>query len=544
MDLPAAELRGISGIRIMITPPHSALSPDKSSPGQAHEGRGNTVTPKQSFEESILIENSKDSVNCLQIMGDNKKLYLIILSVAFASFLGRLNLYTVNVSLPTISDTFNIGTGETSRIVTVYLLVITIFLMFFGKLGDRAGQKNMFIAGYGIFILGSLLCGISTGITTLIISRAIHGLGSSMLLAASFAIIARAIPEHKLGWAFGINASATAIGVAAGAPLGGIIAEYLSWRGVFLINVPLGAGAMICAYKYIPSSVHNHNALSPGFMHKFDFPGTILSFILLSALFCFNIFENKEGLISFSTLAITVVFFIALFFFIKQENKHKDPILDLVILKNSKFTFALSATMMAYMLIAGNAFILPFYLALVKGLSPSVTGIILLIYSLIYVFLSPYAGKLSDRKNPALLCVIAMAAAAINTFAFSYSIRNNGLIPVCIFLIFFGFSYVFFLSPINNMAMGCASKGKEGMASGLLNTSINLSMVFGITIFENVFIHSLGSFAQHGVSLHQLDVPRPTLLDGFSHAYVAGGLMCLFAMFFSYFAKNGIQSKT
>jgi predicted MFS family arabinose efflux permease len=273
-------------------------------------------------------------------------------------------------------------------------------------------------------------------------------------------------------------------------------------------------------------------------MHKFDFSGAILSFILLSTLFCCNIIGNKQGWISLPILLLTGVFIITLFFFITHEKKHEDPLLDLDILKNSKFSFVLSATMMAYMLIAGNIFLLPFYLELIKKLSPSGTGMILLVYSLIYVFLSPYAGKLSDRKNPALLCVIAMAAAAINTFIFSYTMKSNGLIPVFIFLVFLGFAYVFFLSPINNMAMSCAAKGKEGMASGLLNTAINLSMVFGVAIFENVFIISLGNSVQQGVSLRQLCIPESILLNGFSHAYVAGGLMCFSAMLFSIFAKK------
>jgi predicted MFS family arabinose efflux permease len=193
---------------------------------------------------------------------------------------------------------------------------------------------------------------------------------------------------------------------------------------------------------------------------------------------------------------------------------------------------------MAYLLIAGNAFLLPFYLELVKGLSPSKTGLILLIYSLIYVFVSPYAGKLSDRKNPAILCMIAMAIATLNTFVFSYSINITGLIPVFIFLAMLGFAYVFFLSPINNFAMSCASKGKEGITSGLLNTAINLSMVFGVAIFELIFTESLGSYIRHGISLRQLNIPAPVLLEGFSNAYIAGGFMCLMALFFSFFSKK------
>lgn len=471
-------------------------------------------------------------------MENSKKLYIIVLSVAFASFLCRLNLYTVNISLPTISNFFNIGTSEASLIVSSYLLVITSCLLVFGKVGDIMGHKNIFIAGYGIFILGSLLCGISTGIFTLISARAIHGLGASMLLAASFALIAKVIPEKRMGWAFGVNASATAIGVAAGAPLGGIIAEYLSWRGVFLINIPIGLGGLVCAYRFIPSSFQDNDQRPSELLHKFDFIGSILSFILFSALFYCNIAGNKYGWGSFQVFAAAGLICITLLFFIIQEKKHKNPLLDLTVLKNSKFILALLATMAAYMPIAGNTFLLPFYLEFIKGLNPSKTGMILLVYSLIYVFVSPYAGKLSDRKNPAILCTIAMAAAVLDTFLFSFTMKSSGLVPVLVFLALLGFSYVFFLSPINKMAMSCTFRGKEGIASGLLNTSINLSMVVGIAIFENVFIHSLGNITRHGTNLKQLDIPHSILLHGFSQAYVAGGIMCLFAMFFAFFSKK------
>jgi len=471
-------------------------------------------------------------------MEESKKIYSIVLSVAFASFLARLNLYTVNVSLPTISHAFNIGTDEASRVVTMYLLVITTSLMLFGKLSDMTGQKRMFISGYGIFILGSILCGISTGITTLIVARSIHGLGSSMLLAASFAIIAKAIPENKLGWAFGINATATAIGVAAGAPLGGIIAEFLSWRGVFLVNIPFGAIAIVCACKFIPSSVQDRNKITASQLRHFDFIGAILSFFALYALFYSANAGSKEGWFSLHVFVSFGLFIIVTFLLIFYEKKHEDPLLDLDILRNSRFTYALSATTMAYLLIAGNAFLLPFYLELVKGLGPSRTGMVLLVYSLIYVFVSPYAGKLSDRKNPAVLCVAAMAAAALNTFIFSYTIKSNGLIAVFIFLALLGFSYVFFLSPINNLAMSFASKGKEGATSGLLNTAINLSMVFGVVIFGLIFTESLGDYIRYGISLRQLNIPASILLKGFSNIYIAGGFMCLLAMFFSFFAKK------
>ncbi|MBA4390381.1 MAG: hypothetical protein C0399_05535 [Syntrophus sp. (in: bacteria)] len=475
-------------------------------------------------------------------MGEERKHYLIVLSIAFASFLARLNLYTVNVSLPTISRTFNVGTSEASQIVMVYLLVITSSLILFGKLGDRKGFKNMFIAGYGIFISGSLLCGLSQGIHTLIASRFLQGLGSSMLLAASFAIIAKTIPREKLGWAFGINATANALGVAAGAPLGGIIAGLFSWRLIFLINIPLGIIAIAFALRYLPSS----NTLQESKPFKrtggFDFPGAILSFSALSALLYAISTGSEDGWASLPVLVSAAAAVFLSFFFILCEKKSKDPLLDMTMLKNRGFVFALSATTMAYMLIAGNAFLLPFYLDLIKGLTSVKTGIVLLTYSLIYVFVSPYAGKLADRTNPVILCTIAMLSGAINTFIFAYTMRCSGLASVFVFLAWLGFSYVFFMSPINTLVMGLAPKGKEGAVSGLLNTAINLSMVFGTAIFELIFSQSLSGIVQKGESLYHLQAPQSIILNGFSYTYVAGGLMCLGAMFFSFMVRKRSHS--
>jgi len=124
---------------------------------------------------------------------------MIVLSVAIASFMVRLNNYTVNVSLPTIAEYFDVGTGQVSRIVMSYLLIITSTLLLFGKLGDRIGLKKVFTTGYIIFVAGSLLCGLSRGIHELIGARVIQGLGGSMILATSFAIISRYLPPRQKG---------------------------------------------------------------------------------------------------------------------------------------------------------------------------------------------------------------------------------------------------------------------------------------------------------------------------------------------------------
>ncbi|MBV6506872.1 MAG: Riboflavin transporter RibZ [Syntrophorhabdaceae bacterium] len=468
---------------------------------------------------------------------ESQRDYMIVLSIAFASFLARLNLYTVNVSLPTISRAFNIGTSEASQIVTAYLVVITGTLILFGKLGDKLGFKDLFIIGYIVFILGSLLCGLSQGIYSLIASRFLQGLGSSILLATSFAMIAQTIPREKLGWAFGINATATAIGVAAGAPLGGIIAGYFSWRLVFLINIPLGVIAIFFALRYLPSSnTPQSNAMTKS--GGFDILGAILSFSALSVLLYVINEGSKRGWTSPTVLMFAVASVLLFICFVLWEKQCANPLLDTGMLKSGGFVFALLATTMAYMLIAGNSFLLPFFLELVKGINSAQTGMVLLTYSLIYVFVSPYAGKLSDRTNPVRMCAIAMLSGAVNTFVFAYTMRLSGIVPVIVFLGWLGFSYVFFLSPINSLVMGLAPKGKEGAASGLLNTAINLSMVFGVAVFELIFSQSLSGSAQGGINLNDLRGSQVLLYRGFSYSYVAGGLMCLAAMAFSIMVKQ------
>jgi MFS family permease len=145
-------------------------------------------------------------------------LLFIALSVAFSSFLMRLNAYMLNVSLPTIARSFGISSGDASQVITAYLLIITTMLLLFGKLSDRIGLKRVFIAGYAVFAIGSLCCGLSQNFIMLIVARIIQGTGASMLLAVSFAMIAHFLPAERTGWAFGITSTASALGVATGPP--------------------------------------------------------------------------------------------------------------------------------------------------------------------------------------------------------------------------------------------------------------------------------------------------------------------------------------
>ncbi|MBA4417342.1 MAG: hypothetical protein C0392_05465 [Syntrophus sp. (in: bacteria)] len=465
----------------------------------------------------------------------------IVASVAFCSFMSRLNNYIINISLPTISQHFHVGTGESSRVVVAYLLIITSTLLLFGRLADKAGLKKVFILGYSLFTVGSFLSGISDNINVLVGFRCIQGIGSAMLLASGYAIISKFLPPNITGWAFGITSTSSALGVATGAPLGGIITAYFSWHWIFFINVPIGIIAIIIAARMIPGDGPRKQTPPSESRQSFDIPGAILSFLgLLVLLYALNT-GKRLGWTSMQILLSFAASFFLLALFIWREKTCKDPLLDLAFFTDLRFNLTILATFMAYIFITGNAFLLPFYLECVQDLNTKETGMMLLAYSLVYVFLSSPAGRLADKTNPRTLCSIALLSGTLCVFTFAFTLKFHGLVPVFVFLVWLGLSFVLFFSPNNKQVMSFAIKGKQGSASGVFNTVMNLGMVFGVAIFEIVFSHSLPEHASDQV-LHGL--PVDMLRHGFRNTYILGGLVCAMALMFSLMVKQKLPGKS
>ena len=458
----------------------------------------------------------------------------IVISVAFCSFMSRLNNYIVNISLPTISEYFHIGTGDVSRVVVIYLLIITSTLLLFGRLADKIGLKKIFMYGYVLFVLGAMLCGVSMNIHMLVAFRVIQAVGSAMLLASGYAIISKFLPQNITGWAFGITSTSSALGVATGAPLGGIITSYLSWHWIFYINVPVGIIAILVAWKMIPSDKRMESGVSET-KRSFDIPGAVLSFLGLLALLHTLNAGKRIGWTSPLVAVPAIAAVVLLVLFVRREKTCKDPLLDLGFFTNARFVLTIIATFMAYVLITGNAFLLPFYLEFVKGLNTKQAGLVLLVYSLIYVFFSSPAGRLADRVVPRALTSIAMLSAAICAYTFAFSLKFQGLVPVFVYLIWLGFSYVLFFSPNNKQVMLFALEGKQGSASGVFNTVMNLGMVFGVALFETVFSQALPGKA-YAVSMSL--IPPDVLLGGFRNAYILGGLVCTIALICSLMVRQ------
>lgn len=451
------------------------------------------------------------------------------ISVAFANFMARLDTYIVNISLPTISRYFNVTTGEVSRVILIYLLVSTSTLLLFGKLGDRFGLKRVFILGYIFFTAGSLFCGISPSLHALVLSRFVQGLGCAMLVATSFAIIPKFLPHSIVGWAFGISSIGAGLGIAVGAPLGGIITGYLSWQWIFLINVPLGIIAIFIANRVIPPE-KGHPKTRGGF----DIAGSLMSFAGLSLLLYALNTGHEAGWGSLKIVSLLVATLIIFATFVIWETRCSLPLIDFSLFKNPRFTYANISAFFAFMFLAGNTFLLPFYLIIGKKLDTVHAGFLLMIYSMVVMVVGPLAGRLSDRIRPSLVCTIGMFSAAACSFAFSLTLGADGLVPVLVLLFWLPLSYAMFISPNNNQVMTLAPADKHGIASGVFNTVNTLGLALGVCVFETVMSASM---PHHGTSLGKYlagkSVLPPQFFEGFRNAYTLGGIICLIALVFS-----------
>ncbi|MCX5816105.1 MAG: MFS transporter [Proteobacteria bacterium] len=460
-------------------------------------------------------------------MDDQKKKYRwIVFSACLAAFITMLDSYIVNIALPTISNDYHVGTGTVSGVSLYYLLFLTATLPLFGKLADRMGLKRIFLIGYAIFTIASLLCGYSLNIEMLFISRGLQGIGGAMLTICVYALIPAFIPEHLRGWAFGLMASSAALGITLGAPLGGIITGFVSWPWIFRINLPIGIAAIWIAIKMLPENRPSH--AKPG--GSLDLTGVILSFLIISG-FLFALNKGSEfGWMSPAIIGSFIGASILLILFLRHEARQKEPLIDFRLYRIKSFLYSNLSAMMAFMFMAGSSFLLPFYLQTARGLTPQAAGLMILFYSLVYMSMGPVSGRLSDKMSARTLCMIAMAAGSGAAFFFSFLLGRDSFVPVVIYLSTLGVTFGLFISPNNRSLMGDIPQEHHGVASALYSTFSRLSITFGVCIFETIFSLFLPETGSGPLSS---TASISQLMTGFRVCFFIGGWVFMAGLFFS-----------
>ena len=378
-----------------------------------------------------------------QIQELKRKNWPIVIALCFAAFMASLDSYIVNISLPEISEYFNVDINSVSSVVVVFLLFLVGAMLIAGKLADMIGLKKFLFYGYLIFVVGSLACGISGSLWMLNVSRGIQGVGAAIMTVAPFTIISRYLPSRITGWAFGLLSTFGAVGLTIGSPLGGLITGNFSWHWIFLINVPIGLVAAYFTYRVVPAT-----KLTSGEhpVKRFDIAGSLVSFLAI-ALITFILSQGEDmGWTSLKTILLFLVFILLFGFLIFIEKRAKFPVFEFSLFKNRVFTFATLSTVFVFIFLTGNFFLIPFYLTSFTGLSIQNAGLVLMIYSVVYLIAGPLAGRASDKIKPEKLCMIATVFSGIGSILFAFCLDTQSLIPVILLQIWLGIFMGLFIS--------------------------------------------------------------------------------------------------
>jgi len=446
---------------------------------------------------------------------------LILFSIAFATFMVNVDSYIVNISLPTISAYFKAGTAAVSWVVMSYQLTVTGLLLVFGTLGDRIGIKRLFMVGYGLFTVSSLLCALSPTLGWLVTGRALQGIGASVLYALTPAMVPKFLPAEMRGTAFGTLATVAALGITLGTPLGGLITGLLSWHWAFLINLPIGIAAMLVCRNVLPD---DQPVASGGRIPAFDYAGSALSFAGLLALIMVLSRLNSDGIGSPFIIAALSVCLVSGSAFVLWERHTAHPLLDYSLFRSRSFNLGNLANFLCLSFLAGHNFIIPFYLMVIKGLPPQKAGTVFLLYSLVYMGVGPVAGRLTRRISPRTLCTAALGFGVVVALGFSVLLRSDGMGAVYGYFVGMALVMATFIPANNTLVMGIAPPGKQGLVAGSFRMIGRVGMTFGICLFQALFAWSA---SQHG-PLHleaMKGIERAHLLDSFSTVYLAGGLI-------------------
>lgn len=465
---------------------------------------------------------------------------LIGFIIAFSVFIWSFSAGIVTIALPTISQYMDINTTLVSWVVVAHLLVLTSFLLIFGKIGDYVGYKNIYLGGLFLFTVGSYLSGISLSITQLIASRILQGVGSAMLLSMTPAIISKVFPHTKRGKIFGFISLATTIGLSLGYGVGGIVTEYMGWHWIFFVTVPLGAVATILTYFYLPE-------LKSGIEYRgFDLVGSILIFLAVILLIMPIEMGSKIGwtspLILGGLISSGVIFLI----FYQWEHRYKNPLLHICLLKQKQLNISIIAGFMTSFVLTGTIFLLPFYFELILNYDTDVAGIIILLSTLLIIVVGPMSGRLADKigsRLPAILGAVILATTMIIFTLIDPTVGEYGVVLIILALIMRSLADGIFSPANNKLVMSHSPPKMVGSVSSLLNTAKYLGLVLGVVIFETIFDSTISHSSGHmegvtGTGAFQYSVPVETLLTGFHHAFLIGVVICVLIVAASFLAKE------
>ena len=439
--------------------------------------------------------------------------YIVALISVFGMFMNLLDLTIVNVAVPVLASELDASAREVQWVVTAYLLAVAVAIPVSGWAGDRFGTKLIFVLALAFFTGGSALCAFAWNIESLIVFRALQGLGGGFLMPVSQTMVFRAFPQQERSKAAGILVVPTTFAPASGPLVGGLILDYLSWPWIFLVNIPVGVIGIVLAVAFLREQRED----SPG---RIDIPGLMLASGGL-AVFLYGLAEAGErGFGDAVVLGFGGAGLALLAIFVLVELRTEEPLIDVRLFLNRMFALANLTQSVAFMGFAATLFLLPLILQLERGMSPFESGLATFPQAIGVMVMAPVMARIYPIVGPRRLVAIGLAVASATTVPLILMDLGTNVWQIQGTMFMRGVGFSMMLVPLQTAAFAGISMADTGRATAVFNATRQVAQSFGVAIIATVLTSRL---THHGAMLGPLDDVASSV-SAFSDGFIVTGV--------------------
>ena len=412
---------------------------------------------------------------------ENRKWWTLA-AVSFGLFMIMLDNTVVNVALPSIQRELHADLSELEWVVAGYALTFASLMLIGGKLADAYGRRRIFVVGIVVFTLASLACGLAQSSEQLIAGRVLQGAGAALMNPATLSIIAATFPPRERGAAIGIWAGVSALALAIGPLVGGLITEHIDWSWIFFVNVPFGILGIAASYAFIDESRDETH-------ERLDLPGLATSAIGLFAVTYALIEANTYGWGSTRIVGAFVLSGFALLAFVLLERHQRAPMLPLELFKNGTYTGANLVVLLVALAMFGVFFFVSLYMQNVLGYSAVQAGAAFLPMTVLIILVAPIAGRTSDRIGSRGLMTAGLLIVAVHLTYFSQLGPDATFWQLLPALLLGGVGMALTMTPSAAAATRAVSVDKAGVGAAVLNASRQVGGSIGIALMGAIMAH-------------------------------------------------------
>ncbi len=414
--------------------------------------------------------------------------WAVLITVMVGTLLIGLDRTIVNLGLPGMISDFNITVSSAGWIATAYIISNAVFVPVFGKLGDKLGNRIIYLWSFIGFIAISVFAGLAWNLSSMIFFRALQGLVGAAIYPTAMALIAKTFtnPQQRTQ-ALGLWSASFAISAVLGPLIGGPLIDSFSWRWLFYINLPIGIIGIFMTLLYLPHDKPVDRKSG------FDYKGASALAVALTSLVLVLEKGNDWGWLSFNSVSmyVLVAVFAIIFYFI--EKKAKDPIVDLKLFSNPIFSNILLLSFITFGGMMGAMFLLPVFAQTYLGFNATQTGLLFIPMALSMFVAAPLGGYLSRKIPLRYLVSLGMTISAFGIFLFSGLDVKTTAIDLIIPLMVFALGMGLGMAPMTSAATNSVPVNEVGVSSALLNLVRNIAGAVGIAFFSTVLSNIIES---------------------------------------------------